>query len=88
MLNREMLSNSLVHGKPILLLCNKTDIDPSQVSRISCFIMTHAQLHFFVKHFCCLQDEVELVSNLNVESLVNSARCPTRYAGIVPGFIH
>ncbi len=27
-----MLSNSLVHGKPILLLCNKTDIDPSQVS--------------------------------------------------------
>jgi hypothetical protein len=30
--NREMLSNSLVHGKPILLLCNKTDIDPSQVS--------------------------------------------------------
>jgi hypothetical protein len=27
-----MLSNSLVHGKPILLLCNKTDIDPSQVN--------------------------------------------------------
>jgi hypothetical protein len=82
-----MLSNSLVHGKPILLLCNKTDIDPSQVSRFSSF-MTHAQFNFFVKLFRMLQDEVELVSNLNVESLVNSARCPTRYNGIVPGFIH
>jgi hypothetical protein len=34
MMYREMLNNSLVQGKPILLLCNKTDIDPSQVSRL------------------------------------------------------
>jgi hypothetical protein len=81
-----MLSNSLVHGKPILLLCNKTDIDPSQVSRSQAF--DACAVEFCCKTFLMLQDEVELVSNLNVESLVNSARCPTRYTGIVPGFIN
>jgi GTPase SAR1 family protein len=34
LLYREMLSNSLVQGKPLLLLCNKTDLDPSQVNTI------------------------------------------------------
>jgi len=50
---KEMLENSLVQGKPILLLCNKSDIDQAQ-------------------------DEVELVSKLDVEALVNAAQCPTR----------
>ena len=31
---REMLNHELVQGKPILLLCNKSDIDQAQVSII------------------------------------------------------
>ena len=47
-----MLEHPKVHGKPILLLCNKSDLDQAQ-------------------------DEVEVVSRLDVEALVNNAQCPT-----------
>lgn len=49
----DLLNHPQVKGKPILLLCNKADVDQAQ-------------------------DEVEVVSRLEIESLVNSAQCPTR----------
>ena len=48
-----ILQDEKVKGKPILMLCNKADIDEAK-------------------------DEVHLVNALNVERLVNVARCPTR----------
>ena len=56
-------------GKPILLLCNKADVDQAQVSQPS--NMGNIPLN-------SSQDEVEVVSRLEIESLVNSAQCPTR----------
>ena len=50
---REILRHDKVRGKPVLLLCNKSDMEEAQ-------------------------DEVELVDVLNVEAVVNEARCPTR----------
>ena len=47
------MKDEKVKGKPILMLCNKADIDEAK-------------------------DEVHLVNALNVERLVNVARCPTR----------
>ena len=58
-----------VKGKPILLLCNKADVDQAQVSQPS--NMGNIPLN-------SSQDEVEVVSRLEIESLVNSAQCPTR----------
>lgn len=48
-----ILQDDKVKGKPILMLCNKADIDEAK-------------------------DEVHVVNSLNVERLVNAARCPTR----------
>ena len=48
-----MLKEDKVKGKPILMLCNKADIDEAK-------------------------DEVHVVNVLNVEKLVNIAKCPTR----------
>ena len=50
---QSILQDEKVQGKPILMLCNKADIDEAK-------------------------DEVHLVNALNVERLVNVARCPTR----------
>ena len=42
-----MLENDQVKGKPILLLCNKSDIDVAKVS----MIMTHSVTFFLVSSF-------------------------------------
>ena len=48
-----MLKDEKVKGKPILMFCNKADIEEAK-------------------------DEVHVVNVLNVEKLVNVAKCPTR----------
>ena len=47
------MQDEKVQGKPILMLCNKADLEDAK-------------------------DEVHVVNVLNVERLVNVARCPTR----------
>ena len=75
-----------VKGKPILLLCNKADMDQAQVRHSSSSDCDDFDQN--VSIFCnlskievqpeCPKDEVEVVSRLEIESLVNSAQCPTR----------
>ena len=55
---QEILVNDRVKGKPVLLLCNKSDLEDAH-------------------------DEVEVVDALNVEAVVNAARCPTRVEPVV-----
>ena len=50
---RDALRHDKVRGKPILVLCNKSDLEQAA-------------------------DETQIVDLLNVERLVNEARCPTR----------
>ena len=50
---RDVLRHDKVRGKPLLVLCNKSDVEDAQ-------------------------DEISVVDQLNVERLVNDARCPTR----------
>ena len=50
---QDILKDDKVKGKPILMLCNKADIEEAK-------------------------DEVHVVNVLNVEKLVNVAKCPTR----------
>jgi GTPase SAR1 family protein len=50
---RQFLKSEKVCGKPVLLLCNKTDLETAQERDV-------------------------VVDQLNVERLVNEARCPTR----------
>lgn len=50
---KTFLEDSKVKGKPLLLLCNKSDTEESH-------------------------DEIHVVDELNVERLVNIAKCPTR----------
>ncbi|XP_059088480.1 ADP-ribosylation factor-like protein 13B [Tigriopus californicus] len=50
---RDILRHDKVRGKPVLFLCNKSDLDDAQ-------------------------DEIDIVEALNVEQVVNEARCPTR----------
>lgn len=50
---RDILRHDKVRGKPVLFLCNKSDLDEAQ-------------------------DEIDIVEALNVEQVVNEARCPTR----------
>lgn len=55
---QEILVHDKVKGKPVLLLCNKSDLEDAH-------------------------DEVEVVDALNVEAVVNAARCPTRVEPVV-----
>ena len=64
-----------VKGKPILLLCNKADVDHAQVSKP---VHRGAEDTRGNMQLIYSQDEVEVVSRLEIESLVNSAQCPTR----------
>ena len=50
---QDILKDDKVKGKPILMLCNKADVEEAK-------------------------DEVHVVNVLNVEKLVNVAKCPTR----------